>query len=76
MQYREKRLLTTAVCFFSLLGEVGWCPLEGEKCNRMGDFISSQMRRNKKDSNAYFNTPLTPFLLTLHYMHHFPDNCI
>jgi hypothetical protein len=39
-------------------------PFGGGKCNRRVNFISSQMRRNKKESNAYFNTPLTTVRFT------------
>jgi hypothetical protein len=39
--------------------------LIGEKCSRRGNFVSSQMRRNKKQSSAYFNIPLTTVRFTV-----------
>jgi hypothetical protein len=37
----------------------------GEKCKRRGNFISSQMRRNEKESSAYFNLLLTTVRFTV-----------
>jgi hypothetical protein len=39
--------------------------MEGEKCNRRGNFISSQMRKKEKESSAYFNIPLTTVRFTV-----------